>query len=315
MSKTINLGISFFAHPKVIRLMTLAGPGSETRLLQLWCYIAEYRPETGGFDDWTPEEVEAAADWSGEKGSFVESLLECGLLHQREIDGKKGYFVHDWKENQPHLVKYAKVKTERKRAAKERWDKEKNRGKYKNDKGKRSDAKSMQSKIFACANFAFCNANAVQCSAVQIETPLSPSQLSETADRIVAYYAATVKPKKMDNSGSKTKFAETAKSILQRGTLEECLTRAIDNYATSRAEAEESEDEVKFRFGFQTFFGPKEQHWKDFVKTDESETVTKSAEILNAEIEECERKVANIPDWRPSDVWERLTAGDSDDAG
>lgn len=267
MPKSINIDIGFFTHPKTVRLTTLAGTGSEARLIQLWCYVAEHRPDTGGFDDWRPEEVEAAGHWSGEKGLFVESLLKCGWIHQRDNDGIIGFFMHDWKDHQPHLVKHAKVSKERRKAAMGMWDRKKKRGKFNDDKGKEGDANEMQNETFACANSRFCNANAVQCNAMQcnIYTPLSPAQLSEAANRIADHYAKAAKPKALDKSGSRKVFLETLRRILTKGTLEECLIASIDNYADSVQATEKSEDDVKYRHGLQTFFGPKNEHWKDYV--------------------------------------------------
>lgn len=275
MPDTINVNKGFFTHPKTVRLVTLAGLGADARLIQLWTYIAEYRPETGGFEEWTPDEVETAANWKGERGIFVNVLIGCKFMHQVG----NGFFMHDWAEHQPHLVKYAKVSSERKRAANERWDKEKRRGKYSSGKGKDSDAKVTLGTRFACPNTQFCNANAVQCNAVQcnIYTPLSPNQISEAAERIADHYGKTAKPKALDKSGSRKVFLETLRKILAKGTLEKCLIASIDNYSASVRLTEKSENDVVYRYGLQTFFGPKNEYWKDFILPPEGAGLRRSS--------------------------------------
>lgn len=306
MPKSINLDNGFFTHPKTVRLITLAGEGSEARLIQLWTYVADHRPGTGGFDDWTPEEVEVAADWKGEKGLFVDSLVSVGWIHKKEGNGKSGFFMHNWRKWQPHLVKYAKVSSERKKAADTRWDKEKKRGKYKSKKELDGDANGMQKRNFACANLKFCNANAVQCNAITTISPLSPSELEAAAARIADHYSDVGKPKGKDKSGSRKVFIATLKAILTKGTAEECLIRSIDNYAVTVCESEKSPDDIVYRFGLQTFFGPKNEHWKDYiVRPGENEELA-SADALNAVMAECEAKVADTPDWSPVGMFERM---------
>jgi hypothetical protein len=115
---SINLDLDFFTHPKVIRFAGLLGSGSEIHLIRLWCFVGKHSPGTGGLDDWSAEEVESAADWRGEKGGMIEAMLRCKLIHRR----KKGFSIHDWAEHAAHLQQYEKVRSERRKAAKKRWE-------------------------------------------------------------------------------------------------------------------------------------------------------------------------------------------------
>ncbi len=90
-------------------------------------------------------------------------------------------------------------------------------------------------------------------------------EIAEAAERIVALYAATVKPKSLDKSGSRKLFLSTATRLLAAGHSEDYLSRAIRNYAASAKQTERRPDDIKFRYGFQTFFGPKFEHWRDYI--------------------------------------------------
>lgn len=92
---------------------------------------------------------------------------------------------------------------------------------------------------------------------------------AEAAERIVTAYAELVKPRTMDSSGSRKVFLNTAAGLLAKGTSESDLMLAMRNYAASRVQLERQEKDPesarKYRFGFQTFFGPKFEHWRDYL--------------------------------------------------
>lgn len=90
-------------------------------------------------------------------------------------------------------------------------------------------------------------------------------EIAEAAERLVALYASLVKPKKLDKSGSRKVFLATATHLIASGNSEDDLTRAVRNYAAAAAQGERGPDDVKFRYGFQTFFGPKNEHWRDHL--------------------------------------------------
>lgn len=98
------------------------------------------------------------------------------------------------------------------------------------------------------------------------------NEIDAAAERVVDLYAKQVKPKTVDNSGSRKTFLATATRILADGVKEEDLEASIRNYLSARLITERKSrtpaDEIQFRFGFQSFFGPKFEHWRDYVSID-----------------------------------------------
>lgn len=210
MPDTFNLDINYFTNPKVRRLVGILGPDSEVHHIRLMAYMAQHRPGSGGFDDWSAEEIEGAADWRGEKRKMVEAMVRCGLLHEKN----GGYFLHDWKEQQPHLVKYEKTKLERKKASEKRWRQEKRTKKSRNSRDGPEiygDAKQYAKRDFASSENGFCITSAVQGSAVQ-ETHTQPrarefssvdgfeSVYSPTYEFIVGVYREVSGSKSLDGN-------------------------------------------------------------------------------------------------------------------
>lgn len=102
--------------------------------------------------------------------------------------------------------------------------------------------------------------------------------LDADAAKLIAMFGEVVKPFKIDNSGSKTDFTATAKKLLSSGVTYDDLERAARNYATVRLVEEckkrNPEEQVQFRWGFQTFYGPKHKHWRDHVSMIGADTDT-----------------------------------------
>lgn len=220
MPDTINLDIDYFDHPKVRRLIGILGPGSETHHIRLMCYLGRHRPGSGGFDDWSAEEIESAADWRGEKSKMVEAMVRCGLLHEKN----GGYYIHDWKARQPHLVKYEKTKRERQKAAESRWKKErrvKNQCNDNVDKEINLDANDDAKRDFAFPKNEFCITNAVQCSAVTTYTSACENfeaGMSPTYEHVLDVFKK-VTGRKAKDAATKEGARELARAI-DAGDLE-----------------------------------------------------------------------------------------------
>jgi hypothetical protein len=93
------------------------GPEAVVSLLQTILFAAESRPDgnLAGLDD---EEIELAADWSGESGAFVAALAEVGFL-----DGPQGgRAIHDWAEHNPWAATRSQRIDAARAAATKRWD-------------------------------------------------------------------------------------------------------------------------------------------------------------------------------------------------
>lgn len=90
----INVGLP--AHPKTKKLIRRLGEGGAWRLVCLFLWVAQSRPD-GDLSGMTGEDIELAADWQGEEGAFIKALIEVGF-----VDGEEGaYSIHDWQEHNP----------------------------------------------------------------------------------------------------------------------------------------------------------------------------------------------------------------------
>ena len=91
-----RISVGLPAHPKTKKLIRRLGEGGAWRLVCLFLWVAQSRPD-GDLSGMTGEDIELAADWQGEEGSFIKALIEVGF-----VDGEEGaYSVHDWQEHNP----------------------------------------------------------------------------------------------------------------------------------------------------------------------------------------------------------------------
>jgi len=142
MNSDIRLKVSFPNHHKIKKLYRRLGPQGPLSLIYLWLYVAENKPDgvLSGMDD---EDVELAAQWTGDARSMLVALLELCLLEK----GHDGYIVHDWKDNNPYAA-HAPLRAEKARkAASIRWEK---RGKNQ-DVNAKGNAPSMPLASFSNA--------------------------------------------------------------------------------------------------------------------------------------------------------------------
>ena len=91
-----RISVGLPAHPKTKKLIRRLGEGGAWRLLCLFLWVAQSRPD-GDLSGMTGEDIELAADWQGEDGAFIKALIEVGF-----VDGEEGaYSIHDWQEHNP----------------------------------------------------------------------------------------------------------------------------------------------------------------------------------------------------------------------
>lgn len=109
----IRVAWSFPRHPKTLALIDLVGERGAFRLLALWCFAAENRPD-GVFK--SEAEIERGAGWRGRKGEFHAALITCGWL---EADGVT---LHDWKVEQPWAANRMARHAAAQANAHARWD-------------------------------------------------------------------------------------------------------------------------------------------------------------------------------------------------
>lgn len=92
----IRLAASFPTHPKTKKLIKRLGQGGAWAAVCLFLWARGSRPD-GDLSGMTDEDIELAADWSGDDGAFVGAMVAVGYL-----DGSAGeYQIHDWAEHQP----------------------------------------------------------------------------------------------------------------------------------------------------------------------------------------------------------------------
>lgn len=83
-------------HPKMKKLIRRLGDGAAWKLICLWLWTADARPN-GDLSGMTDEDIELAADWTGENDLFVATLADL-----RFLDGAAGARrLHDWADHNP----------------------------------------------------------------------------------------------------------------------------------------------------------------------------------------------------------------------
>ena len=96
MNTDIRLSTDFFDHVKTKKLTRATGELGMLCVIRLWAWTARYKPN-GEYDKMTGCDIEDAAGWKGEEGSFFEALCSIGFIDEQ--DNK--YFAHGWIENNP----------------------------------------------------------------------------------------------------------------------------------------------------------------------------------------------------------------------
>jgi 5-methylcytosine-specific restriction endonuclease McrA len=112
MNTDIRISVSFRNHRKRKRLKLLLGPGATDYLLDLWIATAMNHP-TGILSGMDETDIALEAGWEGDPAEFCRALLECKFL---ERDEEGTYFLHDWEEHQPWVIK-AEARSEKARNA------------------------------------------------------------------------------------------------------------------------------------------------------------------------------------------------------
>lgn len=116
MNSDIRLSVTFWQHPKTIKLMRRAGLETIRSLQILWCFAAQEHP-SGALEGMDLDDVEIAADWQGEAGAFVAALLSGGWLEEQ--DGT--YAIHGWRERQTYAARAPERREQGRKAAEARW--------------------------------------------------------------------------------------------------------------------------------------------------------------------------------------------------
>ena len=110
MNADIRISVGFPNHPKTVKLDRRLGFQGIRSLLALWTWAAQNRPDgnLGGANGRSTvvqrpldeEDIEIAAQWPGEPGSFVATLVTLGWLDLTE----RGYLLHEWDQHNPWVA-------------------------------------------------------------------------------------------------------------------------------------------------------------------------------------------------------------------
>lgn len=98
MNIDIRLHTTFFRHPKTVKLLKKCGPEGVICLLKLWLWVRENKPDgiMGG-----PEDVEIAAEWTGEEGVYYSLLKQIKFIDKLN-SGRTS--LHNWAKRNPWAV-------------------------------------------------------------------------------------------------------------------------------------------------------------------------------------------------------------------
>lgn len=91
MIKKIRLNTDFVTHRKRKKLQKKLGSDGVVALIDLWLTTAVQRP-SGVLEGYDKDDIEIVANWNGEEGLFVQTLLDIGFLDEQE----GVYSIHNW---------------------------------------------------------------------------------------------------------------------------------------------------------------------------------------------------------------------------
>ena len=118
MNNDFRVIVTLPTHPKTKKLMRQLGDRAFYNLIRLWAWVAQNKPE-GLLANMDKDDIEIAADWDGDEGLFVDTLIAL-----RFIDCEDGVCkIHDWEENNGYASAANKRSEKARLAAKARWDK------------------------------------------------------------------------------------------------------------------------------------------------------------------------------------------------
>lgn len=124
MVDDIRISITFFAHPKTVKLARRKGIKAVINLQQLWIWFSQNKP-TGKIkkEKDTIEDLEIAASWEGDRGELFQVLLDLGFLDIENTEKTTWYVLHNWGKHQSWVVGAEERKAKATKAARARWNK------------------------------------------------------------------------------------------------------------------------------------------------------------------------------------------------
>lgn len=100
MAIDARIAVGLPQHPKTKKLIKRLGQAAAWNLVCLILWAAANRSD-GDLVGLSTEDIELAADWTGEDGAFVAALIEVRFLDAHIDQQRGGYLLHDWQEHNP----------------------------------------------------------------------------------------------------------------------------------------------------------------------------------------------------------------------
>jgi len=118
MTTDIRLDVTMPANPKTKRLIRLLGDHGFACVIRLWAFAGAYRQE-GILTEMLDDDIEEAAGWRGDKGTFVSTLADEAWL-DKQANGE--YSLHSWSNHQPWIVNAKKRSAIARENASKAWE-------------------------------------------------------------------------------------------------------------------------------------------------------------------------------------------------
>lgn len=99
MNIDFRISVDFWQHPKTKKLIRRTGLEGVRSLQILWAWTACNR-SSGVLSDMDEEDIELAADWQGDIGTFIAALKEMHWIDETP----EGYVLHEWLEHNPWVA-------------------------------------------------------------------------------------------------------------------------------------------------------------------------------------------------------------------
>lgn len=122
MNTDIRLSTDFPAHPKVLRLIGLAGYEAAHRLICLWVWASQNRADHGDLSGVADEQIERFIGWTGPPGALMAAMADCRLLDR----GPGHRIIHDWTYHNAFAAHAYDRKNAAKIANSVRWEQHRN---------------------------------------------------------------------------------------------------------------------------------------------------------------------------------------------
>lgn len=118
MNKDVRIGTDYPHHPKIRKLRNVLGDGGVVSHIYLLCFTARICP-SGELKDMDMEDIAIAAQWKGNVGEFVNTLVKLKLLDKRG----NHFVIHNWLRWNLFAASAPKRSEIARANIKKRWDK------------------------------------------------------------------------------------------------------------------------------------------------------------------------------------------------